>query len=202
MLTRRFLMVLGGFLLIAPPAARAAVLTFAMEGPITFKDDPVGLLDFAEVGDRVVYTFSFDTDAPDTHGAPTLAVYDGIASSVLVGDRQLSSGQPLISIQEHDLFQVFSDVAMPEGVSRIAFTLHDRDLVAILTKALPEEPYGLEPFEDKEFDFVLDMPPVPPDTIFTRFEFYGDIDRFYIVPEPATAVLVCLGLTAVIRKRR
>lgn len=190
-------------LVVLPAMAGAEVLTFAMEGPITFKDDRLGLLDFAAVGDRMLYMFSFDTGAEDGNPTPSLGRYVGLSGSYAANQTTFVTSAPVIQVQEHDLFDILCTTDLAGQSARLMFTLSDQDHTAIPTAALPTLPYELSQFESKYFQLTVDfVPPEPPDVNFTRLTFGGEIDRFCIVPEPATAALVGLGLMGVILKRR
>jgi hypothetical protein len=79
--------------------AHAEILTFAMEGNVTSITDFGGFLDFVSIGDRFVYEFTFDTDAPDLNATPRIGQYDGISATATVSEFILPAGSPSILIQ-------------------------------------------------------------------------------------------------------
>ncbi len=192
MQTRSFALAVLCLLGITPVSGSAAILTFAFEGHITNKQDPLGLLTFAAVGDQVLYTFSFDSDDLGTRPVPTYAYYSGLSSESKVRGFEFVSGIPSILIQHPlDLFDVSArfDVGFPglQPDGFVLFRLSDqRESNALSSVDLPLVPYDLVPFSERAFSFSFYVP--RPGGSSERIGFSGLIDRF--VPEPNTLVLM------------
>jgi hypothetical protein len=174
------------------PAARAEVRTFAMEGSVSYKDDPLNMLKWVNVGDRMVYTFSFDSEAPDTSPLTSGAEYGGLWATLGVGDTQLAVDAPDILIgHPSDIFRLHSLFQFGPYNGDAFLTLADQGAIsdALTDVSLPSVPYDLAPWALKYFDIGIYVPQTgyPP---ILSLGFFGDIDSFHIVPEPATLVLL------------
>jgi len=190
---------------VLPATASGSILTFAFDGQVDVVDDRHGLLPFVHVGDRVTYTFSFDSDAPDTNPYIFAAEYKGLTAFLKAGSMDMECPPPTIIIQHPgDVFDVESDinVSLPrlQPGGSIYFALIDQaESNALPNTALPTVPYDLTPFASREFSasFIL-----PPPAYSEAASFWGHIDRFYAVPEPATLALVLAGGLLVLARGR
>jgi hypothetical protein len=185
-------------LLALPVASQGAVLTFTMGGEITQVDDSLGLLDFAGVGDRVSYTFSFDSQTPDVNPTPTLGEYHGSTADLYVEDRQFrmtTSGAPWIEVQHPlDTYEVSShfNTALsslsPTGFAQ--FVLYDGpESNALASDALPLTPLDLGTFQAHYFqiEFWPANSGYDPPTL----SLIGVIDTFTPEPSCMTLLLLC-----------
>jgi len=183
----------------AAPSVFAAPVTWAMEGTIQVVDDPLGLIGFAQVGERVQYTFTFDSDTPDTNPTDTLATYLGTASTFRVGTTWLEAGVPQIDIQRHptvhvnDMFDVFSWFQYDGMGGSVYFRLLDPLGTVLPGTELPAEPYPLAGFAGASFNCTIVVPYSPSNPTTTDLVFYGTIDSFYVVPEPGSFLLLALA---------
>jgi hypothetical protein len=176
----------------AAPGARAEVRTFVMEGSVSYKNDPLQMLDWVHFGDRMVYTFAFDSNAPDADPSIQVGVYDGLWAWLRVGDTPISVSAPGIIIQHpSDLFRLHSELVFASYEGDAYLTLADQSAIsdALTNTSLPTIPYDLAPWQSKEFSIGIDVPQpgYPPIVTLT---FGGNIDAFYAVPEPATLALL------------
>jgi len=198
---------LWGVALAWPLAAQAAVLTFVFGGHATYvnKSDPSGVLTFGAVGDRVVYTFSFNSAAPDQDPQPGRAAYSGLGSGLLVEQQGLECEFPSIRIlHPDDLFDVSAE--LKPNVSGIGssgfvlFRLSDQDESNALTSVeLPSVPYGLDPFANRGFYLNFHIP-ASSDGLSAALEMTGVIDEFYAIPEPATLLSLLTAAALAVRK--
>jgi hypothetical protein len=189
--------------LVLAQVARAAVVEMEMIGRIATVQDSLGLLPFAHVGDRVVYRFSYDSEAPDTNGTPTSAFYAGIHASLRAGTQDISVlDAPAIEIQHpNDLFDVSSNLANT-GLSQnltqgfVYFRLSDQPNGDALTSTdLPLIPYDLSLFLSRGFQVSFFGPPAsPPGENPYLGLFAGTIDFFYLVPEPVSLLLFAFAI--------
>ena len=112
-------------------SAEGTLITWAMEGTIQAVDDPLDMIGFAQEGERVKYTFTFDSDTPDTNPTPTLATYYGNAAIFNVGTEWLSADAPQIDIQRYptvhinDGFDVLSGLQVDGMSGSVYFRLLD-----------------------------------------------------------------------------
>ncbi len=192
MKTRRFALSVLCLLGITPVSGSAAILTFTFEGHITGKRDPLGLLNFADVGDDVVYTFSFDSEAVPNSYTATSASYRGMSAALLAHQTSFISQRPSIWIQHPlDLFDVSSvfEVTLPglQPQGYVYSRLSDQSESNALTSVdLPAVPYDLTPFSHRTFSLAFTMP--IPGGSSEILSLSGQVDRF--TPEPNTLVLM------------
>ena len=189
---------------VLPTAASGTVLTFAFEGQVDVVDDRHGLLPFVHVRDTVTYTFSFDSNAPDTDPVLTRAIYYGTSAELRVDDTILSCVDPGILIAHPmDLFDVSSKIitnlpGLQPGGS-VYFRLSDQaENNALTSMDLPLVPYDLAPFAARGFSATFI---VPPPAYSQSVSFWGHIDRFYAVPEPVTLPLMLAGGLLVLARK-
>lgn len=200
-MTRARLLVLG-LLICWPAASQGEVLTFAFEGNVTNVNDPIGILDFVQPGDRFVYTFSFNTDAPNIYPYPhpSAAAYEGISSSLSVADFCFASGTPFMLIADlpqSDSFEVQSGIEWDHpqllpGNRAVSVRLTWGDVFD--SPSLPHYPYDLALFTYAGFYVQFTAPGGSTGVL---FGFGGDVDSMYIVPEPSTAMLLVLAALAI-----
>lgn len=207
MLTHRLsarLLILG--LLLGVPALTQAGLirTFAVEGVVTRITDPLGTLNFTELGAPVRFEFSFHPETPDLNETASLGVYQGMNSSLTIGGIEISSGSPTIYIAHpRDQFWVMSDFTHPgfEG-GGFGFTLGNSSSdTALDDVSLPVTPYPLDlfPYRDMGATFLY---PDPGSSSPYRLTIAASVDRFYLVPEPASGALAIVSLTSLLFRRR
>jgi hypothetical protein len=193
-------------LFVLPLASQGAVLTFTMEGHITQVIDPLKLLTFAGLGDKVTYTFSFDSKTPDTNPTPTLGIYQAISASARVKDTTFdlaALGPPTIEVQHPlDLYDVASwfSTGLPDLKSEgfAHFVLSDQDESnALIDDSLPLLPLDLTPFASRQFGLQF----WPSDWGYNPPTLYliGNIESF--TPEPACMTSLLLGLVFCRRNR-
>lgn len=187
-----------------PSLSRGAILTFTMEGSINEVIDPAGLLTFAGVGDRAVYTFSFNSDAPDGSPSASRGTYSGISSGLQVKDVTFTGYAPEMLVQHPgDLFEVSSwaNVNLP-GMDPLGFAIFDLvDDVAnnsLTDTLLPLEPLNLEPFHVRSFG--LSFWPVGGGHDRPTLYLIGTVTSF--TPEPASLAAMAVGLGLLTRPRR
>ncbi len=182
--------------------AHGEIRTFAMEGTVSYISDPLGMLDWVDVGsDRLVYTFSFDSDAVDADNSPSVGVYDGLSASLQVGSTPITVSAPRIIIQHPvDLFRMQSHLIFGSYQGDAFLTLADQtDNNALTDAVLPIVPYDLGPWQLKYFGIGIYVPqPGYPDTL--TIGFGGDIESFYVIPEPTSLTLLFPGLLVIRRK--
>ncbi len=185
-------------------AAAGEIRTFAMEGTITYVNDPLHMLDWINVGsDRMVYTFSFDSEAPDMNPHPYGAEYNGLSAILRVGEHTILASAPMIGIAHpFDAFRLESELHFNSDFFGSAFlTLSDQaENNALVDVSLPSTPYPLDVWEFRHFDFGMDVPQSEYPFVVT-LTLGGDIDSFYIVPEGASVLLLLLGFLFVRRRR-
>jgi hypothetical protein len=178
------------------PLAHGEVRTFVMEGNVTVIQNPTGALDFVHLGDRVVYTFTFDSNAPDLDPVPAVGEYTFLAGSLLVGSNPIPlTPQGILVGHPLDLFEVQSGAAMSGLTNTYArLTLDDQaESNALVDASLPVAPYDLALFQYKGFVIQGLGPVIPPGTYPSISNLEGSIDRFYAVPEASSVLLLCLG---------
>ena len=188
-------------LALASAGVEGAIITFGMEGEITSRYDPLGLLDWAHTGDRVVYTFTFDTTAPDQNSTPWQGWYTGLAACLRVGLTDVAVGAPSLAVQQPNSFIVASSLSPGGFPGAVSFTLDDQDFEAIPTADPPTAPYDLSLFELRDFQLGVYGPPIPPSSYSTFVYFFGPVDSFYLVPEPCTLFTVAFGILVATRRR-
>lgn len=211
MKTRRFALSVLCLLGITPISGSAAILTFAFEGHITGKHAPPGLLPFADLGAPVLYLFTFDEGAANTYPLPGAGTYGGISAELKVAGTILSCSPPRVSITDSDHRDVF-DVSSPLDVSLPGllpggftyFRLYNpgtNDPIEGIE--LPNEPYESNLFANREFAVSFYALPDPPGSSSELLSVYGQIDRFYKIPEPASlACFLWAGRLLVSGRRR
>lgn len=187
--------------------AQGAILTFTMEGKITTVNDPLGLLTFAGINDRVKYTFSFDSMTPDTISGPMIGSYQAMSAELHVGGTafaQAPGGPPWIAVQHPlDSYAVSSDFSTGRPdlyeTGFVNFVLIDQvENNALMSDALPLAPLDLATFHSNYFSvqfWPADGGYNPP-----TLSFSGAIDSF--TPEPSCMVALALGALAFRRTRR
>jgi hypothetical protein len=195
-------------LLSCPLVTQGTILTFVMEGTVsTVGSDPPGLPSpVGAVGDRAVYTFTFDSDAPNTSWVPWAGGYQAISSSLRIGSQELISSAPTILIQHPgDLFDLNFSVEPPAPEILSAngyFSLNDQaESNALVDVSLPLLPYDLGLFAFKSFTINLLGPPPPGQSSQSIVYLSGAIDEFYAVPEPGCVLLLVLALAAAFKRR-
>jgi hypothetical protein len=190
----KFLLLCVAAAALTGPVSRAEVRTFAMEGMVSYKNDPLNMIDWVDFGDRMVYTFSFDSETPDLNPLTSVAEYEGLSATLRVADTSIAVTPPRILIGNTlDIFRLHSDLTLNSSFGDAFLTLSDQaDRNALTDTSLPTVPYDLAPWELKHFDFGIDIPQsgYPPVVTLT---FGGNIDAFYIVPEPVSMALLLLG---------
>lgn len=187
-------------------ASQAAVLTFVMEGVVTgVGSDPPGLPNYAQIGERVKYTFTFDTAAPNLYPPNTAGYYHAVSSSLLVGGRPFGCGAPTMLVAARTFEVGFSvdppDSTITSGSGYFRLSNHGYEQV-IWDYSPPFAPYSLSLFRGPSgFKINLVAPPLP-GTYYTAIYFGGVIDTFYAIPEPASLVLLVVGISLLVRSRR
>ncbi len=197
-----------GLLLCLPAVSRGEVLTFGFEGDVTQVHDSVGVLNFIHPGQRFVYTFSFDTNAPNVYPYPfpNAASYYGISSSLTVGGFPFTTGMPFVNIYNYttpdDSFEVGSVIEwdrpelLPSGHG-VSVKLIWGDVFQGVS--LPRSPYDLALFQYTGFQMIF---MAPGGSTGTSLDVAGTIDSMYLVPEPAAVFMLGLATLLVARKRR
>lgn len=203
MRTRRSF-VAGAALLVCalPYICRAEMLTFAIEGIVQSTEDPLDR-GIVQVGDRVVYEFTFDSSAPNEASFPeTRGEYSGDSATFRSGSQTIVAQLPVIRIETNDWFQVRSILPSelyPGLVGSLFFTFSDPLSSVLASPDLPAEPYPLTEFGLLTFGGVIAGVPDKPSE--TSLYFNGTIDRFYKVPEPAS-ILLFIVLSGIFVKHR
>lgn len=200
----RILVAAAILLLTLPVASPANMLTWAMDGTIQQVSDSLGI-GFAQVGSHVVYTFTFDSDTPNTYLGTNGATYIGDSSALAVDTTLISGGPPRMEIGRHptfhdnDMFQVVSPIESESIHGAFFFRLMDRLGTGLTDTSLPSQPYDLTQFTDTYFSATVSGYNAPYGTLLT---FSGNINSFYVVPEPASFVLLALTILPLTRRRR
>ena len=204
-----FIPILAAFLVLAlPVAAQATTLIWAMEGDIQTVDDPLGLIGFAHSGDRVVYTFTFDSNAPDTNPSTSGGWYTGSSTTLEVGIQEVTSDFPYLEIQHdpsfhaNDFFNVWSHLEVTGMPGSIYFRLLDPFGTGLTNISLPLEPYDLTAFAWTEFSATIIGPPSPNNPSGTLLSFNGSVDSFYAIAEPGSLLFVLGGLAFMLRRKK
>ncbi len=199
-----------GLLICWPAVSQGAVLTFGFEGSVDHIGyDPLAPVDI-QVGDKLVYEYTFDTNPPYVGGG----IYGAIGASITVGDDRFpvvppSTGEPAVqllpSISNPGLLTVWSsvefDVPNASRSGNVAVML-----TGVLRPGNESPPWWplLSP-PDLSADFTSAMWSAyifgqeyndPP------YGLSGTVTRSYVVPEPITAVLVAFAGIAFAGKRR
>lgn len=192
-------------MLALPLVSQGAVLTFAFEGHVTGTQGPVNLLGFGGLGSQVVYTFTFDTTAPDAYPEDeTAGQYLGLSASLGVDDARLQCQAPYLQIvHPRDYFNVWSyvDLVVPglDPGGTVHFGLYDQtESNALTSTSLPTEPYPLGPFHNREFSMGFSTPN-PAGGSAIQVGMWGAVDAFCLVPEPAC--MTALAVAAAICRR-
>ena len=177
------------------PAA-GEVRTWQMEGTVTTLNEHYGAIPFIHPGDRIAYTFTFDSDTRDTNGGPPASCYHGTSSSLRIGSEILNAGPPNIWIQKNvggDLVMVYTNqLASPNNqftTGALNFDLRNPSTGSLLDTRLPNEPYDLNLFQDRGFSVNYGLPPDG----YYMVNFGGIIDSFYAIPEPGMVILFAIG---------
>lgn len=188
--------------------SQADILTFVMEGVVTgVGSDPPGLPNYAQIGERVKYTFTFDTAAPNLYPPSTGGYYQAISSSLLVGGRPFACGAPAMLIVA-DTFGLDFSIDAPDSTitgGSGAFRLTNQGYGQVIWDYSPPlAPYNLSLFRSLATGFGVNLfaPPLPGWPYRTLHYFGGEIDSFYAIPEPVSLGFIVLGIPLLARSHR
>lgn len=186
-----------------PYLCRAEMLTYMTEGTIYEAHDPMGLIPFAKIGDRVTHAVRIDSLAQSTSGHPSVGLYTGIDGTLNVGDRSSLATLPTVRVQDgavSEIFDISSQIDIDGMQSPVASRLSAEWQNAIPGPDLPHLPYQLDLFNGSRSIWILVRGPVGSDGYPTESWFTSTIDSFQVVPEPSSAVLLSVTLLFLVRR--
>lgn len=187
-----------------PGLAWGEILTYAMEGTVRNVRDPVGWLSFAQLEDRVSFAISFNSDTPHLNNSGSWHQwFDGISGAGKVGDALFTAPHPGFVVQgPTDFFRMSSTLEINgiQGDAEFGLTGYTGGQLSHLH--LLTEPYLLGDFSGKAFRFGFIGPMLPGESYPTYLTISGDIDSFYVVPEPRSIGIFVVALTHSVRRRR
>jgi hypothetical protein len=196
------LLVLAASVAVASPL-QAIELTYILEGTITQKNDPSGLVDMLAVGDKVVYTVLVDSETPNLTPTPGLGRYDALASDLQIASNVYDTRATHVdivangSLSPQSYFNIPIRTMFSDSPANGYFRLTDLDKQAIPSPLLPTVPYDFAPFEWRTLSLTINNPDVYGD--YSRVS--GTFDSLTIIPEPASLGLLVLASAFWLRRR-
>lgn len=171
------------------------VRTWVMEGPVTYITNPAGVLDSVNLGDRMKYTFTFDSDVQYFDPAiPIARGYGGIAADLQIGSWEIPCEVPSLGVQHPpDWFRVSSDVPLDFGYDRNNYVFAVLLGGTLDSTFLPDEPYDISLFPGTYIQLNIYSPPISPYPPYTFSSVSANVDRFYSIPEPSSMLFLLVG---------
>ena len=200
------------FICAFPCQTRGELIVIGVKGVICAIDDRGNLLDGGmSVGDPIAGSYAYDSHTPDNNPETTLGAYwqyeptSGITltSAGLTFETDPLNVEFLVAVgdnsygDDHYLLRSYNNLPFSNGVPvfHISWQLDDDSCTALSSDALPLGPPILE---DWEYDWGLRIELGPKgDTMVT-----ADVTSVWLIPEPATVLLLGLGALALLRMRR
>ena len=203
--------ILLAFMFAGIPVARATTIEIGLSAEVSYIDDGGLLEGLLNIGDVVTGRYSYDSETPDTNPSNTAGIYwhyefpCGIVLSAGEYTFETDPGNIIFRIgigdgdDGHDTYSLISYSNLPLSndveVFSIWWQLNDYSQMALSSDALPLGPPILE---DWEYDWGLRIELGPKgDTMVT-----ADVTSVWLIPEPATVLLLGLGALALLRMRR
>lgn len=184
--TKIVLVGVGALLCSLPPVAHGEIVTFGVEGTVHTVIDSNGWIEFAQVGDRLYYSITFDSEGPPSSAGWSFSI-DAISASLQVGEtKPIIMSSRISVIGPSALFQMSTGVNVDGHQGGASFALNQYTAGQFSLGRLPTEPYPLSDFENATFVIGFEGP-------YPTSGIIGEIDRFYLIPEPTTFVLLTLG---------
>lgn len=193
----RILWIAGITALATRPLALGEVRTWVMEGSVKNIVNPAGLLDSVHLGDRMMYTFTFDSDLQYFDPAiPTARGYGGLAASLEIGSWAIPCELPSLGVQHPpDSFAVSSTVSLDFGYNRQNYVFAQLLGGALDSTILPDQPYDIGLFPSSYIQLNIFSPPISPYPPYAASSVSAHVDQFYAIPEPGSLILLLLPLS-------
>ena len=202
-----------------PAVCRAAVIKIGLTGLVDYVNDPYNLLEGGVTGgDPITGFYTYDSETPDSEPS----VYDGIyqhtttpyGMSLTVGDLVFQTDPTNVNFtiglvnnywgDPPDFYGItsYNNLTLNNGVNvdELHWQLTDYSGTALSSDMLLITPPDLSQWQSNLLSIRGGRYPFPPDGTKTLFGINGHVTSVYIIPEPATILLLAMGALALRRR--
>jgi hypothetical protein len=203
---------IGLVLLLSFTPIKAEIIQIGLTGLVDYVDDPYNLLGSGVTeGAQITGFYIYDSETPDSEPSVEFGIYKHTSTpyimSLTIGSLIFQTNPTNVDLVigltnnysggSWDSYGVtsYNNLTLDNGVSidRLHWQLDDYSGTALSSDALPTTPPVLSQWQSNQLSVRGGMYPFPPDGTKTLFGINGHVTSVYLIPEPASLILLATG---------